>query len=767
MNLVPAARDAAHLRLTGLRLVVEGRVQAVGFRPFVYRIARGLDLSGWVRNRSGTVEIELYGAANALTEFEQRLVECAPPLARFRIGRRSALPAGDSRNLAGEFRILPSERSVERHVSLPPDNFMCDACRQEMETPGDRRYGYAFINCTECGPRYTLIRSLPYDRARTSMANFTMCDACRAEYEDPMDRRFHAEPLACPDCGPRLDFRSSQISTQCDSPLAAAIAALRKGQIVAIKGIGGYHLACDAGNETAVRMLRERKHRPDKPLAVMFPETGPDGLGWIRRCAILSEATASAVRCAERPIVLVPIRTSSPLARGIAPGLGQVGVFLPYSPLHAQLLSEFGSPLVMTSGNFSGEPVLTDNDQAHEQLAGIADAFLDHDRPIERPADDPVVKPVAGRIRPIRLGRGSAPVELELDRKLPQPVLALGAEIKNSIALAWDTRVVVSPHIGDMSSPRSRQMLAKVAGDLQRLYGVQATTLVCDAHPVYGTHRWAKQQSLPVTTIWHHHAHASALAGEYGVEDDWLVFAWDGVGFGEDGSLWGGETLGGKPGAWQRLASFRPFRLPGGDRAAREPWRSAAALCWEAGNEWTPDIAGHGIVREAWRRNLNCHKSTAAGRLFDAAACLLLGVREVSYEGQAPMQLEAVAVDEGPVVSLPMHVDEGGVLRADWQPLLSMLGDETLTLGERAKGFHLSLAEAIADMATALAGKHRFDRIGLTGGVFQNDRLATAAVAALARHGFVAVLPERLPCNDAGLGFGQIIEHSAVVRAGG
>ena len=764
MNTALAARAAAHRRCTGLRLVVEGRVQAVGFRPFVYRLARELGLGGWIRNRSGTVEIELWGATSALTEFEQRVVECAPPLARPKIGRRTVLPDSDCRSWSGEFRILPSARSVERDASLPPDNFMCDACRWEMKTPGDRRYGYAFINCTECGPRYTLIRSLPYDRARTSMAGFVMCDACRAEYEDPMNRRFHAEPLACPDCGPRLSFESGQMAASYDNALGRAVEALRHGQVVAIKGIGGYHLACDACNETAVATLRERKHRPDKPLAVMFPETGSDGLDWIRRCAILREATASAVRSVERPIVLVPVRDPSPLAHTIAPGLGQVGVFLPYSPLHALLLTEFGSPLVMSSGNFSGEPVLTDNTQAHERLAQIADAFLDHDRPIERPADDPVVRRIAGRIRPIRLGRGSAPVELDLDRTLPWPVLALGADIKNSIALAWDDRVVVSPHIGDMASPRSRQLLLKVAGDLQRLYGVQAQALVCDAHPAYGMNHWAKRQSLPVMKVWHHHAHASALAGEYGAEDDWLVFTWDGVGLGEDGSLWGGEALCGRLGAWRRLASFRPFRLPGGDRAAREPWRSAVALCWEAGHEWSPDIAGYRLVRKAWERDLNCHRSTAAGRLFDAAASMLLGIHEVSYEGQAPMQLEAAVANDGPVVSLPLHVDKDDVLRMDWKPLLSLFSNTTLTVGERACGFHRSLAEGIADMASTLAVNHRFGRIGLTGGVFQNDCLATAAVKALARRGFVAVLPERLPCNDAGLGFGQIIEYSAVVR---
>jgi hydrogenase maturation protein HypF len=713
-----------------------------------------------VRNRTGVVEILAGGRADALAAFERALVAEAPPLARPRIDSREDADRGELGAAAPGFRILPSAAGDPPRVCVPPDYFMCADCERELQDPDDRRFRYPFINCTQCGPRYTLIRALPYDRAQTTMAGFALCAACGAEYADPLDRRFHAEPVACPDCGPSLAFVGQGTAASVADPVAAAAQALRAGAIVAVKGVGGYHLVCDAANADAIATLRERKGRPAKPLAVMLPAAGRDGLDAVRRCARLAADTAAAIRDATRAIVVVPARDDSPLAEGVAPGLGEVGVFLPYSPLHHLLIQAFGGPLVATSGNLSGEPVLTDNDEAGRRLAGIADAFLHHDRPIERPADDPVMRPVAGRVRPLRLGRGNAPVERALPRSLAQPVLATGGHLKNTLALAWEDRVIVSPHIGEMDSPRSQQVFAQVAGDLQRLYGVEARALVCDAHPGYGTSRWAAAQSLPVTTVWHHHAHASALAGEHPEVRDWLTFTWDGVGLGADGSLWGGESFLGAPGRWQRAASLRSFRLPGGDHAGREPWRSAAALCWEAGIDWQPRLPGAALARQAWQRDIRCHETSAAGRLFDAAACLVLGIDAASYEGEGPMRLEAVAADDGPVVALPLQADDD-VLRVDWRPLLPMLLDTQLTAAERAAGFHLSLATAIAGIALRLRDASRVERVGLTGGVFQNARLAQAAVTALAGQGFEAVLPTALPCNDAGLSFGQVIEYLA------
>jgi len=746
----------------GLRLIVSGQVQAVGFRPFVYRLARQYRLAGWVRNRTGSVEIVVTGPGDDLERFKRDLVTESPPLARPEIDVFENFPV-DARDAATpEFRILDSESGDAPRIFVPPDFFMCHDCEQELATPTDRRYRYPFINCTQCGPRYTLIRAMPYDRDNTTMASFELCDACQEEYSNPLNRRFHAEPLACAACGPRLAYiESDSPALRDDAAIVATVSALRAGKTVAVKGIGGYHLMCDAANETAIATLRARKPRPDKPLAVMFPSTGADGLDTLRCCAVVGDDAAALLCGAGRPIVLLPLRDAHELARNVAPGLAEIGAFLPYSPLHHLLLNDFGAPLVATSGNVTGEPVLTDNDEAGARLAGIADAFLHHDRPIERPADDPVYRKVAGLLRPIRIGRGCAPLELSLPRRLETPVLAVGGHLKNTVALAWNDRVVISPHVGDMDSPRSLRILCQVISDLQTFYGAPAQAIVCDAHPGYATSRWARTQPLPVSKVWHHHAHASALAAEDPAVEDWLVFTWDGVGLGEDGSLWGGESLYGRPGAWRRVASLKTFLLPGGDAAGREPWRSAAAVCWETGSTWPakdefPDAQ---LMHRAWMRGLNCHTTSAAGRLFDAAASLVLHHHQTSFEGQGPMQLEATAGDRGPLVPLPLAPDARGILRADWEPLLPMLTDATIPAAERAAGLHLSLAESIADVAEWVRQSRRIQRVGLTGGVFQNARLGAAAIDALAARGLEAVIPAVVPCNDAGLSYGQIIEY--------
>ena len=450
-----------------------------------------------------------------------------------------------------------------------------------------RRYRYPFINCTQCGPRYTLIRAMPYDRPNTTLDRFVLCPRCAAEYTDPLDRRFHAQPLACAACGPVLSWRAAGVEIEGTAlALAAALAALRDGRIVAMRGVGGYHLLCDATDEKAVGRLRARKARPAKPLAVMVPWRGSDGLEYARRIVELSplEAAACAARFARS---WWPHATrAAPLAESIAPGLSEIGIMLPYSPLHHLLLEDFGGPLVATSGNLSGEPVLTEPEEAQARLAEVADGFLHHDRPIARPADDPVFRLIAGAVRPLRPGRGTAPLEFHLPVRVRTPTLAVGAYSKSTVALAWDDRAVVSPHIGELASPRARQVFAQVAHDLQQLYGVRAARIAHDAHPGFPNTRWAHESGLPTHAVWHHHAHAAAVAGEYPGEAPLLCFTWDGVGLGADRTLWGGEALLGRPGAWTRVASLRPFRLPGGERAAREPWRTALGVCWESGLSW-------------------------------------------------------------------------------------------------------------------------------------------------------------------------------------
>jgi hydrogenase maturation protein HypF len=741
------------------RWMMGGRVQGVGYRAFVFNLAQRYLLSGAVQNLTGEVLVEAQGEAAVLDAFAAALVSAAPPLARPHVVSCLPIPLRESNG----FQILPSAVSLHAQVHVPPDNYLCDDCRREMLDPDDRRYRYPFVNCTQCGPRYTLITRMPYDRPNTTMADFPLCPACRAEYEDPHNRRFHAQPLACPACGPQLSFVAAHEHVAGNAALAACVAALRRGETVAVKGIGGYHLICDALNTAAIARLRDNKHRPHKPLAVMFPWQGADGLQCVHAELQLDALTAATLTDAARPIVLIPRRADSALPDSIAPGLREIGAMLPYSPLHHLLLESFGSPLIATSGNVSGEPVLTDNAEAEVRLGKVAQAFLHHNRPIARPADDSVLRIVANKPRMLRAGRGIAPLEFELPFSLPQPVLAVGGHMKNSIALGWDNRAVLSPHIGDLDAPRSLEIFEQVIADLQQLYGVKAQSIVCDAHPGYTSSRWAAKQGLPLHRAQHHHAHASALAFEVGLKKAWLTFTWDGVGMGEDEILWGGEALHGKPGAWQRVASFKPFRLPGGERAGREPWRSAAALCWESGLDWHSSARDAVLLKSAWQHGLNAPATTAVGRLFDAASSLLGLCDTASFEGQGPMLLEAAATDdsalgESAAIELPLHEDRNGLLVSDWTPLVHALCREEVPVAQRAMQFHLSLAQTIVKQARHIHARTPFDAVGLTGGVFQNKLLAELALQQLAAAGYETHLPQQTPCNDGGLAFGQLIE---------
>ena len=729
-------------------ITISGRVQGVGFRPFVYRLALQHGIKGWVRNVNGAVEIQAEGEWPQLRSFSAALLNEAPPLSRpGPLTATSSLPENAER-----FAILDSQSSSAADIHLPADGFVCADCLAELHDPANRRYRYPFINCTQCGPRYTLITALPYDRPNTSMHKFVLCPDCQREYENPLDRRFHAEPIACPMCGPHLQFASGEEKVDGDeATLAAAVAALRAGKVVAVKGVGGYHLLCGAANDTAVAKLRARKQRAAKPLAVMLRD-----LDALRAVAHTTPQLEAFLTSPERPIVLLPKRADSNLSEHIAPGLAEIGCLLPYSPLHDLLLNDFGGPLVATSGNLSGEPVLTDNAVAQTRLAHLADAFLHHNRPIVRSADDPVYRVIAGAPRPLRLGRGSAPLELDLPASLSKPVLALGSHMKNTVCLAWGTRAVVSPHIGELDTVRSLDTLAQVAADLQRLYQVQATRLLADRHPGYGYRRYARDSGVPLAEIWHHHAHASALAWEFPEVHEWIVFAWDGVGLGEDQTLWGGEAFTGSPGRWQRAASLRLFRLPGGDTAGREPWRAAAALLWETGQAapFAPEL-----LHQAWTQSINSPASSAVGRLFDAAAALCGVCAHASFEGEGPMRLEAAASStKGDAIALPLQRDPCGIWRSDWAPLLPMLSDNALSIAERSTRFHYSLAQALVEQAQQLRAQTGIQSVGLTGGVFQNRLLAETAIDMLVAAGFSAHLPQQVPVNDAGLSLGQVIE---------
>ena len=741
---------------------ITGRVQGVGFRPFVYNLAQRLGLTGWVRNQAGSVEIVIQGRVTALTQFQREILASAPPLAQPVIECVRPIPL----QAQTSFVILASVAGAPHQARVPPDLFTCEDCLAEMRTHDARRYRYPFTNCTQCGPRYTIMAALPYDRPNTAMANFALCPDCLREYHDPADRRFHAQPLACPVCGPQLRFTDVchpppllSAPPTGEAALAAAIAALQQGQVVGIQGIGGYHLVCLAESDAAIARLRAQKPRPHKPLAIMAPWQGADGLQCVRHLARPSATEEALLVHPMRPIVLVQRRTDAPLSAQVAPGVQEVGVMLPYSPLHHLLLEALGAPIVATSGNRAGEPVMTDPTQASDRLGHVATSWLHHNRPILRPADDPVYRVIADIPRPLRLGRGNAPLEYTLARSLARPVLAVGGQSKNTVALAWERRVVISPHIGDLSTPRGMDVFTQVGHTLQALYGVTAEQVVCDAHPGYAATRWAQRSGLPVVPVGHHAAHASALLGEHDPARPALVFTWDGVGMGEGGALWGGEALVGCAGAWRRRATFRPFRPPSGDQAAREPWRSLAALLWEVGQDLPTDADALRILaRRAWEQRWNAPTTHAVGRLFDAAAARILGIEHTSFEGQAPMYLEAAAHGVGHATPLPLRLEADGLWITDWQPWLETVMDGGFDPAIAAADFHTTLAHALLAQACVLREETGWERVGLTGGVFQNRRLTEQSQSLLEAHGFTVLLAREIPCNDGGLAFGQVVE---------
>ena len=494
----------------------------------------------------------------------------------------------------------------------------------------------------------------------------------------------------------------------------------------------------------------------------MIPWAGADGLDFARRCVVFDASEAQALRAPSRPIVILRKTADENVCHLIAPALSEIGVMLPYSPLHHMLLEDFGRPVVATSGNLRGEPVLTDSEEAQQRLGHIADGFLHHDRPIARPAEDPVVRVLAGVCRPLRMGRGTAPVEIELAFDIEIPTLAVGAYQKATIALAWGRRAIISPHLGDQSTPRGRVIFEQAVRDLQRLHGVSAQHIVHDAHPNFPSTHWALSSGLPATAVWHHHAHASAVAGEYPSPAPLLCFTWDGVGLGPDRTLWGGEALLGVPGNWRRVASFRPFKLPGGERAARESWRVALALCWACGTVWPEgECRGDALLHHAFDNGLNSPLSTSVGRLFDAAAALTGVCMVSSYEAEAAMRLEALGSHVAPSIPLPLVRDELGIWRSDWTSLLSPLLDERQTSGFRAAQFHSSLAHALLEQALHVRRETRVSRVGLAGGVFQNRVLTEYAHSLLTEQGFEVLIPRQLPLNDAAISFGQVVEATA------
>ncbi|MGK4003584.1 Sua5/YciO/YrdC/YwlC family protein [Sorangium sp. So ce1036] len=782
---------------------VEGVAQGVGFRPFAARLARELGLAGGVRNEGGAVVVEVEGDRERLDAFARRLEAEAPAAARIdRVAWAAVAPRG-----ARGFRIDESDPGGAPRLTIPPDLRACEGCLAEVEDPGARRLGYPFTSCAACGPRFTIVEALPYDRPRTTMARFAMCAACRLEYDDPADRRYHAQPIACPACGPALTLRDAAFARLAggDDALAQACEAIRRGGIVALKGLGGYQLLCDARGEAAVQRLRERKRRAEKPFAVMVAEVAA-----ARALAAVSAREEEALTSAAAPIVLLR-RRGDGLARSVAPGSARLGVMLPATPLHHLLARRLGFPVVTTSGNLHEEPIAADDEDARRRLGRIADVFLTHDRPIARRCDDAVVHVVDGRVRTLRLARGLAPVRVALgstsvgatstsvgatstsvgatstsvgatstsvgatstsvgatstsvgatstsvgatstsvgatstSTSVGRALLCAGAHLKNAPAAAVDGEAVLWPHVGDLDTQAARDALDEALAALRAFLALDPAAVVADAHPDYASTRWAERSGLPVVRVQHHHAHVAACLAEHGGREA-LGVAWDGAGLGDDGTIWGGELLHVTPRGARRLAHLRPFPLPGGDAAARDGRRALAGLLVEAGLPLPGGDRDLGRFAAVARSARLAPRTSSAGRLFDAVAALT-GLRaRASFEGQAALAVEHAA--EPGAEPYPFRVDGPSI---DWAPMLAPMLAERGDARRVASRFHATLIAMIVEVAV----RHGARVVALAGGCFQNVLLAEGAARALRERGLSVLLPAAAPPGDGGLALGQ------------
>jgi hydrogenase maturation protein HypF len=760
----------------GRRLELSGTVQGVGMRPFVWRLARECGVRGRVRNSPRGVVVEAFGPRAALDDFEDRLRTVHPPAARVRAVAARPIPP----EAVEGFTIEASAGADERRSALPPDLATCPACRAEIRDPGARRHRYPFTNCTDCGPRLTIARGVPYDRAATTMAPFPLCADCEREYRDPADRRFHAEPVACPACGPRVRLLAPDGTPRDEGdPVQAAGAALAAGAVVAVKGLGGFHLACDATSPEAVRRLRERKHREEKPLAVMVAD-----LAEAERLGMPTEEERRLLGSPEAPIVLVRRRPGAALAPEVAPGTPLLGLLVAYTPLHLLLLEAAGRPLVMTSGNRAEEPIAVEDAEALRRLAGIADLFLVHDREIVTRADDSVVRVAAGRPLLLRRSRGHVPRPVALVRPLPVPVLGCGAQLKNTFCLASGSEATLGPHVGDLENLETLSSFEISVARLEGFLRLRPAVLAHDLHPDYPSTRYAveraRAEGIPAVAVQHHHAHAASAMAEHGLAGPVLALTWDGVGLGTDGTAWGGELLLARLDGFERLATLRPVALPGGDRAVREPWRVALALLDEAfegrapGAVLAPLLAAAGASEaevEALRRMvagaLNAPRVHGVGRLFDGVGALALRHPRARYEGQVALALDAAA-DEADDGAYPFDVDLGGATGAlDWRPALRAVAGDLLRgvpAGAISARFHRGLARAGAELLRGAARAHGALPVVLSGGVFQNVRLAESIRRELSPR-LEVYLHADVPPGDGGVALGQAVVAGALARA--
>ena len=776
----PREVDGSPLRRR--RYIVHGVVQGVGFRPFVWTLARRHHLAGSVCNTSGAVVIEVEGGVDRLDAFAGDLTALAPPLSRV------AGIESDALEVRGEsgFHILESRGVAGEYQPISADAATCADCLSELFDPADRRHRYPFINCTGCGPRFTIIEDVPYDRSRTTMRHFAMCAACAAEYGDPSNRRFHAQPNACFDCGPRVWLTDLTGAEQPGDVIATAVEAIRSGAIVAVKGLGGFQLAVLASDERAVLRLRERKHRPDKPFAVMVATA--DGA---RRLAEVGAVEQAVMEGSERPIVLLRRKTGAAeraVATSVAPGLDELGVMLPSTPLHHLLLDAVGAPLVMTSGNVSDEPIAKDNGEALTRLGVVADAFLMHDRQIYARYDDSVVRVVAGEPRMLRRARGYCPLPLNVRTDAPTPtVLALGAHLKNTFTILRDGNAFVGPHLGDLDQPQTLEHHDEALTTYRRLFSASPTVVAADLHPDYAStmiaERWWESGAGEVR-VQHHHAHIASVMAEHGLRGRLLGVAFDGTGYGLDGTVWGGEWLLCDETGFRRVGHLAPVRQPGGDRCAREGWRMALAYLqtlgmatdrlpgWMEGTAGAPQQRAWRLVGRLCAGSTEVPLTTSAGRLFDAVASLLGVAHTSSYEAAAAMRLETLArtVPAAAVTPIPVPLRGASTMVIDTASLVAELIERRQAgrgIAELAATFHESLAMAVTAACAQLAEAHGVSRIALSGGVFQNALLLGRTMELLDQRRLAAFTNRSVPVNDGGVSLGQALVAAARAGSGG
>ncbi|MEU9111515.1 carbamoyltransferase HypF [Streptomyces sp. NPDC048483] len=777
---IPAAPATATVRR---RITVRGVVQGVGFRPFVHTLATELGLTGQVTNTGDGVVAEVEGPPAAVARFGVRLGGDAPPLAVVETvdGEDIATTGGTG------FAILPSRTDGPARTLVSPDAATCDACLAELRDPADRRYRHPFLTCTHCGPRFTIVTALPYDRATTTMARFPMCRACAREYADPADRRFHAQPLACHDCGPRLRLLTADPADRTrpphpvagDEPIAGARQLLADGAIVAVKGLGGYHLVCDAANDDAVALLRHRKARGDKPFAMMARQ-----LADIAPLVRVSAEERALLTGPAQPVVLLrrrPPDPAVPLSRAVAPGSPDLGVMLPYTPLHHLLFGLPGDPpgprlLVMTSGNVAGEPIVTDDGDALLRLAHLADAWLTHDRPIQVPCDDSVVRICDGEPLFVRRSRGHAPLPVPLPVPV-RPALAVGGDLKNVLCLGEGRRAWLSAHIGDMDDLATQRAFEDAERHLETVTGVRPGLLAADRHPVYRSAQWAQRHTgaRPLVRVQHHHAHIAAAMAENGLDGGRPVIgvAFDGTGYGDDGAIWGGEILLADYDGYRRFGQLRYVPLPGGDATVRRPYRMALAQLHAAGIDWATDLPPvaacppdeRRLLAQQLRRGLNCVPTSSMGRLFDAVSSLAGVCHRAGYEAQAAVELEAAALtaedDHGPGYAFALDVTTPAApVVADPAPVLAAVVADLRTGTAPAliaARFHTAVASLVRRCCALARERTGLDTVALTGGVFANTLLATTTARLLRQDGLTVLCHRRVPPNDGGLALGQLV----------